>query len=258
MATTAIFDAMAEDTPEAQALPPSPFNPRQQRFIELFCAGRNCTQAAKGAGYSEDCAYSQGSRLLKNAEIRAAIDERLTTLSLGAAEVTKLTSEIAQSNINEFLTVEEVEQKTWVNQPLLDAISATQTEIAFEEEYALRAKLEEDELEDHRYKQRKRRRQIIRWELELEATPEATRSIEGPKKLVKQARLDLVRLAESSEGGRIKSLSYGEFGPKVELYAADAALDKLARMHGLYEKDNKQLGGTEVIIIGGGSGTEAD
>ena len=249
---------MAEDTPEEEALPASPFTDRQQRFIEEYAAGRNCTQAAKLAGYSLGTAYSQGSRLLKNVEIRAAIDERLAALSLGAAEVTKLTSEIAQSNINEFLTVEEVEQKTWVDQPLADAIEATQAEIAFEEEYANRAELEEGELEDHKFRQKKRRRQIIRWQLELEGNPEALRSIEGPKKLVKQARLDLVRLAESSEGGRIKSLSYGEFGPKVELYAADAALDRMARMHGLYEKDNRQAAGTDVEITIGGRPEESE
>ena len=245
---------MADELPEEEPVTLSPFNDRQQRFIEEYCAGRNCTMAAKRAGYSPDTAYSQGSRLLKNAEIRAAIDERLASLALGSAEVTKLTSDIAQSNINEFLTVEEVEQVTHIQQPLGESIEAMRAEIAFEAEYAKRAGLDEDEADTHQYQQRKRRRQIIRWELELEANPEATRTIAGPTRLVKQARLDLVRLAEANEGGRIKSLAYGEFGPKVELYAADAALDRLARMHGLYEKDNRQLGGIDVeIIIGDGA-----
>lgn len=39
------------------------------------------------AGYSERSAYNQGSRLMKNDEIKAYIDERLAELKLGADEV---------------------------------------------------------------------------------------------------------------------------------------------------------------------------
>lgn len=246
---------MPVDLPEEEPEAPK-FTVRQQRFIEAFCVSGNCTQAAKAAGYSDEYAYSIGSRLSKNVEIKTAIAERTAALAMDAAMATKLISDIAQSSVNEFLKVEEVEQKTWILRPLAESIEAMKAEIAFEKEYAIRAELEVDELEDHLFRQKKRSRQIIRWELELEANPEATERIEGPKVLVKQARLDMVKLAEARDGGRIKSLSFGEFGPKVELYAADAALDKIARMHGLYEKDNRQAAGTDVEIIIGGSPEE--
>ena len=43
---------------------------RQRAFCEYFAASGNATQAAQAAGYSRRSAYSQGSRLLKNGEIR--------------------------------------------------------------------------------------------------------------------------------------------------------------------------------------------
>lgn len=43
---------------------------RQRAFAEHFARIGNATQAAVSAGYSPESAYSQGSRLLKNAEIR--------------------------------------------------------------------------------------------------------------------------------------------------------------------------------------------
>ena len=45
-------------------------NDKQKRFAELYAANPNATEAAKGAGYSEHTAYSQGQRLLKNVEVQ--------------------------------------------------------------------------------------------------------------------------------------------------------------------------------------------
>lgn len=47
--------------------------PKQRRFVEEYLIDLNATQAAIRAGYSEETAYSQGQRLLKNVEIDAAI-----------------------------------------------------------------------------------------------------------------------------------------------------------------------------------------
>jgi phage terminase small subunit len=48
--------------------------PKQKRFIE--CYQGNATTAAQQAGYSEKTAYAIGQKLLKNAEIQKAIQER--------------------------------------------------------------------------------------------------------------------------------------------------------------------------------------
>ena len=53
-------------------------NERQKKFIsEYILNGGNGTAAAKAAGYAPASAKVTASKLLANAEIRAAIDERL-------------------------------------------------------------------------------------------------------------------------------------------------------------------------------------
>ena len=53
-------------------------NPKQARFVEEYLVDLNATQAAIRAGYSEKTAASQGERLLRNAEIQAAIKKAIT------------------------------------------------------------------------------------------------------------------------------------------------------------------------------------
>jgi len=59
---------------------------RQHRFVEEYCLIWNGTQAAIKAGYAEAGAYQEAYRLLRNAEIRAAIAERQLRIA-EAAEV---------------------------------------------------------------------------------------------------------------------------------------------------------------------------
>ena len=51
------------------------FSDRHEAFCEEYVKDRNATQAAIRAGYSPKTAYSQGHRLLKNAEVAARISE---------------------------------------------------------------------------------------------------------------------------------------------------------------------------------------
>ncbi len=55
-----------------------PLTPNQDRFVQEYLLDLNATQAAIRAGYSEKSAASQGERLLRNAEIKTAIDEALS------------------------------------------------------------------------------------------------------------------------------------------------------------------------------------
>lgn len=55
--------------------------PRQQRFVEEYLVDSNATQAAIRAGYSRKTAYSQGHRLLKNAEVADAVREGRTRIA---------------------------------------------------------------------------------------------------------------------------------------------------------------------------------
>lgn len=220
---------------------------KQQRFVEEYCKDCNATQAAIRAGFSERSARSQGHRMLTNVDIKAAVETRLKELSMEAAEVTKLITDIARGDVKNYYTVTEVEETTRIRKPLSQVIESIRQEIEFEEEFAKRAELEGKDLEAHQAAQKRRRKAIIRHELELERDPQATAFVEGPVKVVKRTELDMVKLIEDREAGRIKAIVPTEFGLKVELYPADAALRDLARMHGLYEKDNEQAKGQPIV-----------
>lgn len=49
-------------------------NDKQAAFAREYLIDRNATQAAIRAGYSAKTAYSQGERLLRNVEVRAAVN----------------------------------------------------------------------------------------------------------------------------------------------------------------------------------------
>lgn len=79
---------------------------KQTRFVQEYCVDFNATQAAIRAGYSEKTAGQMGHENLKKPEIKQAIEERLEQLAMSAAEATKRLSDIARSDIGEFVRVE--------------------------------------------------------------------------------------------------------------------------------------------------------
>ena len=56
-------------------------NDKHRRFVDEYLVDLNATRAAIAAGYSEKTARSQGSRLLTNADISQAIQERQQVIS---------------------------------------------------------------------------------------------------------------------------------------------------------------------------------
>ena len=64
-----------------------PLNLKQQRFVAEYLIDLNATQAAIRAGYSPHTAVVQGSRLLTNAEIRAAVQAGAQSMAK-SAEIT--------------------------------------------------------------------------------------------------------------------------------------------------------------------------
>nr|DAX59865.1 MAG TPA: Terminase small subunit [Caudoviricetes sp.] len=72
-------------------------NARQNSFIGFYWETRNATEAAKKAGYSEKTAYSIGQRLLKNVEVKDAIDKLI--------EQSRAENIAKASEIEEFLSL---------------------------------------------------------------------------------------------------------------------------------------------------------
>jgi len=80
---------------------------KQRLFIEEYLLDLNATQAAIRAGYSEDTARQQGSRLLSNVniqkEIKKAKQERIERTKITQDRVLKELSKIGFADINDFL-----------------------------------------------------------------------------------------------------------------------------------------------------------
>lgn len=84
---------------------------KQRIFITSYLAnGFNATQAAISAGYSAKTAGSQGERLLKNVEIKNAVDARLKEIEseqvCKAEEILKFLSAVVRGEISDSVTVQ--------------------------------------------------------------------------------------------------------------------------------------------------------
>jgi phage terminase small subunit len=55
---------------------------KQRRFVDEYLVDLNASKAAERAGFSAKTAYSIGQRLLKNVEIRQAVDEAIEARSV--------------------------------------------------------------------------------------------------------------------------------------------------------------------------------
>ena len=79
-------------------------NPRHRKFVAEYLISKNATQAAIRAGYSKKTAYAQGCRLLKNAEIAAAIkagaEKQLERLDLKADDILRELLRIGMSDVS--------------------------------------------------------------------------------------------------------------------------------------------------------------
>ena len=60
----------------------APLTPKQDQFVKEYLVDLNATQAAIRAGYSAKTANEQGSRLLANAKVSAAIAEARAEVSV--------------------------------------------------------------------------------------------------------------------------------------------------------------------------------
>lgn len=208
--------------------------PKQQLFIDSYLVHFNATKAAIQAGYSEKTAYSIGSELLKKPELSALIDARLKESRMNSDQVMKLMGDIAQSSLNDYFRVVERDRIKRVTKSLNILIERKKLEIKRAYMYIDRKGFT-DEVYDNYVEKNilPLEDDILRAEIDLELDPFATFE-DSEVETYETIELDLVKLAKDKEGGKIKSFEWKEFGPKVEMYAVDGMLDKLARVNGMY------------------------
>lgn len=83
-------------------------SPKQQAFIEHYLTTWNGAEAARRAGYKTK-PNVQGARMLANASIQAAIQDRLATLKMDADEVLVRITDHARGTMADFFTIGEEE-----------------------------------------------------------------------------------------------------------------------------------------------------
>lgn len=86
----------------------TPLPPRQQRFVEEYLLDLNATQAAIRAGYSAKTADVQGSRLLGNAKVAAAIQAAKSARSARTAITQDWVLERLRENVERAMTADAV------------------------------------------------------------------------------------------------------------------------------------------------------
>lgn len=77
---------------------------KRRAFVEEYLRCWNATEAAKRAGYSDQTAISQGSRLLTNVDVQAYIAQRLKEKAMTADEVLQRLGDQARAPYAPYIT----------------------------------------------------------------------------------------------------------------------------------------------------------
>jgi phage terminase small subunit len=104
-------DTQFEREPRIGLSEENTLNDKQNRFAAEYLVDLNATQAAIRAGYSKRSAYSQGQRLLKNAEVALLVEagrQRIAArLEVTANRVVEELARIGFANMGDFIRIDE-------------------------------------------------------------------------------------------------------------------------------------------------------
>lgn len=83
--------------------PDNDLTAKRQRFVELYPIYLNGAKAAREAGFAEATANREAHRLLSDADIKKAIEERLEKLSMSKDEVLARLTRMARGSLEPFI-----------------------------------------------------------------------------------------------------------------------------------------------------------
>jgi phage terminase small subunit len=214
---------------------------KERVFAENYVLTLRKDKAAIAAGYSEHTASNQGCQLYARENVKSYISALLSDNSISAAETLQLISDTANANLTDYFTTTQVTHVPQVKKGLQQIIDQLQYEIDIDTEFlSLAPNLTKEERESFQSRIRSKELEIIRFDVELNKNPLAYRIVDGDPQIIDRVDLDLKKIKEDKRYGKVKSFKHTKDGIQVEMYAADAAQDRMARVHGLYEKDNEQ------------------
>lgn len=213
--------------------------PQQAKFVRAYVLSFNGTKAAQEAGYSAKTARHQASRLLTSVNVQAGIKELLGEC-MGPEEIAARWQRVATASLDDFYTRTRVEYTPRIEKPLAQVVEEYRKHMELEQELAIRSEaLVTDKKK--REKMRKREQQeherrelhLLRLEMELEASPDAVRIVNGPTEWKWEMRLDLAKAESLGLLDLVKSLTDGPRGTSLTLRDQDAATDNLAKYRGM-------------------------
>lgn len=214
----------------------------ERAFAENYVISLRKDLAAISAGYSERSAKEIGHQVYNRVHVKAYIDDLLDQATTSAKETLKLISDTQRANMSNYMHEVERMDIPKIRRGLQEIIDHLQYEIDIEQEFLQVADgLTKQEIETSTMAVRSKELEIIRYDIELNKNPLAYRIVDGDPVLVKEIVLDLAALVADKERGVIKSYKVGKDGTvSVEICDPDSSKERMAKVHGLYEKDNGQ------------------
>jgi phage terminase small subunit len=224
---------------------------KQRAFVDAYVQCRNKTKAALMAGYAEVGASVEGHRLLRNAKVWAAKEERMSGFAMGAEEAMQRMSEVASTRLNEYFTIQKVQGYEQERVTLKELVERKEGEIDFVREFINREGIEsEEEQIPYLGKIAALREELLNYLLLQEQHgDEATLLVAGKPVVVEQAELDLVAIARAEGEGLVTEFKHTKDGIQVKIADPVPALRDMLRIHGKFEKDNEQSA-TKITGVG--------
>lgn len=213
----------------------------ERAFAENYVISLRKDLAAIAAGSESETPGIVGWQIYQRPHVKAYIQELLDERTITAKETLKLISDTAQGNMSDYMNPVKRLNIPKVKKGLKELINHLQYEIDIETEFlSLAPNLTKDEIEYSQSRIRGKELEITRYDIELNKNPSAFRVVDGDPELVDEIELDLHAIVADRERGRIKSYKMTKDGVQVEMYPADGAQEKMAKIHGLYKEDNSQ------------------
>jgi hypothetical protein len=213
----------------------------ERAFAENYAISLRKDLAAIAAGSESKDPGIVGWQIYQRPHVKAYIESLLDEKTISAKETLKLISDTAQGNMSDYMFPVQRLNIPKVKRGLQELINHLQYEIEIESEFLrLAQNLSKEEREWSLNKIRANELEITRYDIELEKNPAAYRVVDGDPELRDEVELDLHAIVADKERGKIKSYKVTKDGIQIEMYPADAAQERMARVYGLYGKDNEQ------------------
>lgn len=206
---------------------------KEEKFCQEFIKDFNATQAAIRAKYSKATARQIGSQNLSKLDIKIRIAELIEADEMHEGEIKKRISAIARTDMSDYMVKKTIPYTPRVKTPLQEVIDNRKEYLIREELFCERMGYTEEVFDKFQEGLNDVRSQIIRMEIELERDPYAYRITEGETIMIEVAELDMVKMIDDKKRGVIKSIKHTKDGIQAEGYAADAALNTLAKFKGM-------------------------